>query len=294
MSETVKRVLIILSASVLFGLSWTCARASYAEGANGIFIILLTSFFRGFSLIGFCLYKKLKLIETKKDLQISIKSGLVQAISIFGILGSMVYLPAPVAIVILFTNTLMLLFFLWFKGEIDVNKWLLVSTFACLVGVACVVDVWNEDFSQNIIGYILIAIGTIATTTRLYIFGKLTQYKHPAVVGAETFLFAMMFLLILPIFKLPELPHSMTGYFYALLSGVTAALATFAMFYGIAKVGSFHFSLYNKLEPVFGAIFSALLIGEILKTSQYIGMMIVLASLVFYQIWDYRRKLKTP
>lgn len=294
MSPTIQRILIILSASVLFGFSWPTVRGAYLEGANNICVIMVTTFLRGVFLAGFCFYKKQSIFENKADLVTGLRSGFVQAVSVIGILGSMVYLQAPIAIVLLFTSTLMLLFFLWFKGEIEINKWLLITTAICFVGISFVVDVWNAKLSDNLIGYILIAVGAIATTSRMYIFGRQVQHKPPAVVGAQTFVFAFLFLLLLPLYKMPELPHTMLGYVWVILGGLTASLATFAMFFAIAKVGSFHFSLYNKLEPVFGSIFSAILIGEILGIGQYIGMLIVIGSLVSYQVWDHRRKTNLP
>ena len=56
------------------------------------------------------------------------------------------------------------------------------------------------------------------------------------------------------------------------------------MFYAISLLGSFDYSLLSKIEPVFTALFSFLLLGEILKPLQYLGMVIVLGSLAMYQI----------
>ena len=206
----------------------------------------------------------------------------------------MVYLPPPVAIVILFTSTIMLLFFQWFKKEIEVNKWLFVTTALCLLGITLVVDVWNIDPNAEMIGYILISVGAVASASRLYMFSQMVKNKPPPVVGAETFIFASLFLILLLFYDFPLGPQTIQGYGWALLSAISGSVATLFMFYGIKKAGAFHYSLYNKLEPVFGSILSAILISEILKPSQYFGMIIVIASLVFYQIWDYRRKLKTP
>lgn len=291
-SPALQRVLIILTASIMFGLYPPASRGAYADGANGTFIIWLTTFMRATMLTGFCLITGNKLFSNREDTINSIRSGIVQSISIAGILGSLAFLSGPVAVVLLFTNTLMLLVFLWIKKELQINKWLLVTTLSCLLGITFVVDVWHAKSSTEITGYVLIMIGAIATASRLYIFGKLTQRRNPAVVGAETFICALAFLLLLAFYQMPIPPHTWGGIGWAILSGLSLSLGSFAMFYAIAKVGSFHFSLYNKLEPVFTALFSALLIGEILNWYQYFGMAIVIISLVTYQIWDHHNKTK--
>lgn len=290
MSQIIKNSLIVLSASVLFGIYPPAARGAYADGANAVFIIMLTTLLRAASMTAFCIVKGHGLFVDREETKIAIRSGFIQACSVIGILGSLVYLPGPVAIVLLFTNTLMLLFFLWLKKELEVNQWLLIATVACLIGISFVVDVWNIHSLGDWRGYVLIMIGAAATASRLYIFGKLTQRKEPIVVGAETFLWAFCFLCLLPFYQMPILPQSISGFGWVFLSAVSLSLGSFAMFYGIAKIGAFHFSLYNKLEPVFGAIFSAILIGEILNLTQYIGMVIVIGSLVGYQLWDYRQR----
>src|SRR3989338_3931787 len=188
MSQIIKNSLIVLSASVLFGIYPPAARGAYADGANAIFIILLTTLLRAASMTAFCIVKWHGLFVDREETKIAIRSGFIQACSIIGILGSLVYLPGPVAIVLLFTNTLMLLFFLWLKKELEVNQWLLIATVACLIGISFVVDVWNIHSLGDWRGYVLIMIGAAATASRLYIFGKLTQRKEPIVVGAETFL----------------------------------------------------------------------------------------------------------
>ena len=79
---------------------------------------------------------------------------------------------------------------------------------------------------------------------------------------------------------------------YLLLASLSLAVANLAMFYGIALLGSFRWGLLLKLEPVFTALFSFLLLGEILKPLQYAGMAVVLGSLAAYQITSHRSHSK--
>lgn len=58
------------------------------------------------------------------------------------------------------------------------------------------------------------------------------------------------------------------------------ALGSFGMFSGIKKIGSFHYSLITKAEPLFVALLAALFFREILKPTQYLGIVLVVACLV--------------
>lgn len=57
MSQIIKNSLIVLSASVLFGIYPPAARGAYADGANAVFIILLTTLLRAASMTAFCIVK---------------------------------------------------------------------------------------------------------------------------------------------------------------------------------------------------------------------------------------------
>lgn len=85
------RVLVVLSASIFFGFYPPAARGAYADGANAIFIILLTTFFRALSLAGFCEVTKKRFLSTWRDIKQGMVAGLAQAVSVTGILGSMFF-----------------------------------------------------------------------------------------------------------------------------------------------------------------------------------------------------------
>lgn len=170
------------------------------------------------------------------------------------------------------------------------NKYLFFTTFISLIGLTLVIDLWNVQGQGHLLGYGFALLGAVATATRLYAFGKLTQSKPAIGVGAETFMSAFIFLGLLLFYQSPIAPQTLKGNGYTLLAVVTTFIGSFTMFWGIARIGAFHFSLYSKIEPIWGAVFSVILLHEVLKPGQYMGMVIVIVSLVSYQIWDHRRK----
>jgi drug/metabolite transporter (DMT)-like permease len=58
------------------------------------------------------------------------------------------------------------------------------------------------------------------------------------------------------------------------------------MFYGIAYLGSYKFSMIMKLEPVFTTIFGIVLVNDVLDNVQYAGIALVLFSLIALQLFD--------
>lgn len=289
-NKKTRGILIAIGCAIIFGTWPPCVRAAYADGANPSSAILITTAARVLVLALFCLVTRKPLFATRMDTTMALRGGFFQFAAVATYIMAMVYLPGPVAITITFTHTLMLLFFLAWRGEVKLDGATLITTVMALVGLSFVLDLWNQTESLSLVGVGLAFASAICTMSRLYVFGKSTQSRNPAVVGAETFVVTMVFVLIMMLFMPPVMPASMAGYLWILGGSLSLAIGTFGMFYAIALIGSFRYSLLQKMEPTFTCIFSALLIGETLNWMQYAGIAAVIGSLAVYQYIDHRRK----
>lgn len=283
-------ILIAVACAVVFGLWPSCVRAAYADGANPAFAILVTTVARASSLWFFCLFTHKPVFATRQDSGLALRGGFFQAVGMMSAIAAMSYVPGPVAITITFSHTIMLLFFLAWKGETKLDAATIITTAVALAGLTFVLNLWSTTGRLSPVGIALSFASALATMSRLYVFGHMTKTRNPAVVGAETFLVAMAFVLLTILFTAPQAPGSLAGWGWAVLGSLSLSAGTFGMFYSIALIGSFQFSLLLKMEPVFTALFALLLIGEKLNPGQYAGIAAVIGSLGAYQVMDYRRK----
>lgn len=159
-----------------------------------------------------------------------------------------------------------------------------------MAGLSIVLDLWHHQSINSIWGIILVFIAALATVSRMYVFGHQTKERHPIVVGAENFLITAILITFTVLYALPHPPITILGATYTVSGCIALVLATFGMFYGISLLGSFQWSLFSKLEPVFTALSSALFLKEFLKPAQYLGIFVVVGSLLIYQIVDHRRR----
>jgi len=281
-------IFLALFSAIAFGVYPPAVKLAYADGANATFVLILTTFCRATFLSCYCLFKGQALLPESGKWRVVILGGLYQAISTFGIIASLAYLPAPITIIVMFTHSIMLLFYLAYLKEIRLTRLAVVSTLSALTGLSFVLDIWSQDFDLSTTGLLFAVMAAIATTNRLYIFGKQTLILPPAVVGAQTFLGSFIFILCWALYQKPIAPSSVVGLDWVLLCCLSTVIGSFGMFFGIASMGSFRWSLLLKFEPIFTAIFSVILLGEILRTPQYFGMLLVLGSLVVYQLFEKR------
>lgn len=277
-------------AAASFGLYPSAAKLAYADGANQSFLIITTTFARAGALLLAALLEKRTLLEIYKKSGEAIWSGFLQAVSIFGIIASLLYIPGPVMITIIFTHTIMLLFLMAYKGEIRLTWLALGSTLAALVGIGLVVKVHSHFAGVHKGGLLLAFIGAIATTSRFYSFGNQVKETAPSVVGARSFAYAALFTLLLAFIQTPAAPQSPTGLYWVGACCLSLSLGSVVTFYAMSLIGSFRLSLTMKLEPIFTSMYAILLMHEILDPLQYFGIGLVVSSLLVFQYFDSRSK----
>ncbi len=281
-----------LVSAVLYGLFPSAFKEVYAAGGNVALVTVLSMWLRASFVAGTCIKKGHHLFATRSDIKVSILSGLLQAIALLSQYASIKFLPSPIAIIIFYTHTLMLLFFMAWRGEVILDKLTVITTAMALLGLSFVIDVWHVHNEARLIGIGLGFLGAACTVGTLYMVGKQSKIRNPLVVSAETFMIAAIFATAICFVQHPTLPNGGPAYGWLGLGCACLIVSTFLRAYGIAFLGTFRWSLYLKLEPVFTALFSAVVIGEYLKLSQYAGILIVLSSLATFQIVEQRKKSK--
>lgn len=283
-------LLLPLCASIFAGMYPPANRAVYALGGNVMFTMIFTALGRGLLLLLFCLVTKKPLFRTRADLKQAIIGGFYQAITVLCVVASLEYLPGPIVIIVIFSHSLMLLFFLAWRGEIKLDAITIASTIMALFGLSLAVDFWHQHLHSQWLGLGLAFIAALATVSRLYVYGHQMKLRNPAIVGAEAYVFAILFCLAALLFKFPVPPVSAAGWGWMGLSALTGGIAAILMFYGIARLGAFKWSLFAKLEPIFTSLFSFLFLREILSVQEYLGIALVIGSLITYQIETVRQQ----
>jgi len=285
-------LVITLCTALVYGVWPSAIRAVYADGGNTSFVILLATVIRVLPMLITCMVQRQPLFQTASHRRNALTGGFFQAISASGALAAVMFLPGPLAVVIMFSHTLMLLFYLIWRGEIKPDAATLTTTIVALIGLSFVLDLWHKQSGASLLGMGLAFVSAIAIASRLYVYGHQTKTRHPAVVGAENFLVAILFMPLVLFYQMPQAPHSLAGWGWMAAGSITLALGTMGQFYAISLLGSFRYSLLMKLEPLFATVFAALLISEFLKSSQYCGILLVTGSLMLYQWIDHRRRKK--
>jgi len=182
-----------------------------------------------------------------------------------------------------------LIYMIW-HGDLAPNMVTVGVTLAVVAGLSLVIDPWHAKPAASLIGIALAFSAALATATRIYVYGRQTKDRYPAVVGAENFLIAAVVVSLCSLAAPPHLPTSFVGMEWLALTALSTTVGACCMFFSISLIGSFRYSLFAKFDPISTIFFSIFLVNETLKPQQYVGMAIVLSGLVLYQLSEQRRK----
>ncbi len=283
-------LLITLAAAIAYGVWPSAMRGVYAEGGNASFVIIVAMLARPTFLFLDCLIRRNKIFQTPLDTKNAVVGGFFQALSSGFAMAAVLLLPGPLVIVIMFTHTLMLLSYMIWRGEVKADTATIVTTVSALIGLTFVLDLWHKQSQGNLLGMALAFVAALSVASRLYVYGHQMKTRHPATVGTENFLIAILFTPCVLLYQLPHPPTSTTGYWWIVFGCSTLALGTYGQFYAIQRLGSFRYSLYLKLEPLFTTLFAAYLIHDVLKPLQYFGIFMVTGSLAIFQVFEHHRR----
>lgn len=273
------------------GLYPPAAKVAYEDGANIVFIVLLTTFMRLVAMYVFARANGIRtFLENSRARKLSFWGGFFQAVSIVGILGGAYYLPGAIVLIITFSYSLMLLFYASWQGRYELNLINILMTVSALLGLLFALGILEEEVGLNVVGVCLSVIAAFATFARVTFFSLQDKSRSPSVVGMEAYLIAIIFLCFLMLWELPVIPETIHGWGMALTSGLSLAVGSFGIFYGISFLGPYRFSMISKCEPLFTILFGVLLLGEILSFLQYVGILIVIGSLISLQIFDRQKE----
>jgi len=289
LSATQLGILLAIASAVIMGVHAPAERGVFADGGNVALVMVVTTWARALVLALFCCVTRKALYQSREDTKQAFIGGAFQTLSIFCTFSALYYLPAPLVIIIIYSHALMLLFFMAWRREIKLDVTTVLTTISALGGLSFVLDLWHPQSSANWLGIGLSFMAALATVSRVYVYGHQTKTRNPAVVGAENFLVAAPLASLIVLVSPLQMPASTVGYMWLGLASVVLALGSFCIFYGISLIGAFRNSLFMKIEPVFTCLFSVWFLNEVLKPQQYLGIAVVVGSLVIYQISEQRR-----
>lgn len=279
-SQTIIGYLLSLIVVVAFSVYPSIAPLGLQSGARPFGFAFLAMLVSALGVASFALVRKEKLLPSKNEL-----AGLLLISSIFllehvCLLYSLGYMQVAVAMSLIYTYPFMIAVIAILSGSIKASLQLLGCLSLCLLGIILVVGFSSEQL--HLLGIVLALVQALMAACRILLTSHLLKKSAGLVLIARMLLCAIV--LGLPLMLIIDLtpPQTLLGWVAVVIAGISGMIGHCCIAQALKRVDTTTFGIIMNLEPVFAALLSALILGQILNLQQYLGAVLVIVSVGLY------------
>jgi drug/metabolite transporter (DMT)-like permease len=215
---------------------------------------------------------------------ISMIVGIIFAGLIFCLFKAIERIDVPTAILSYFTYPLLTGLTAAFAG-LEPLRWKgMLCAILAFCGLALLIEAHPAGFAVVGVAY---AIGAAACrtavllVTRAYLVGADARLTTWYSMLSST----LIFLVASVAQQAWNLPHSGLAWTYLVTLSLATTAAILFVFLATVRIGAFRTAVIMHLEPLTATIVSALALGQVLTPVQALGVIVMLAGLIAFQVW---------
>jgi drug/metabolite transporter (DMT)-like permease len=295
--------LYIASAAFLWGVAATLGRAAFTgrllpkgQTLRPIDPLILSQSRTTFSFI--VLLFALGLIRGWKRLRLPIGDlGRMFVLGILGVAASnyLYYLAiqrtnVARAIILQYTAPILVLIYTVARGLQKPTLQRVGAVGLAVTGIALVIGIFGSGFHLDTIG-VLAALGAAFSFAFYNVGGHsiLARYDRWTVLLYVILSASLFWIFVNPPWKIAAAHYSGDQWSFLLLFSLISVLAPFSFYFaGLQHLEPTRAIVVSCLEPVFSIVIAAVTLGEIMRPSQTLGIVLVLVAIVVVQLPDRR------
>ncbi|MCU9849764.1 DMT family transporter [Defluviimonas sp. WL0024] len=287
-SSSLAGIGIVLLSALLIAFAPNAAKIAYREGADLTAVITFRTLIGAAGLALYLAARRHWPPGGRDAFRRSAFSGLAQVFTALGFIGAVAFIDVSLAALIFYSHPFLVALISHLRGEARMSANRFVWIASAIAGLALVFGLKLASLAP--LGIALSLVGMVAVTVLIFTVAGLSAEVGP--IPANLFmttwscLYLLAFALAAPLTGLAApmtLPGSVAGWIAILGAGVTTTTGYVLFFVGARIVGTARAAVWTVTEPLFAIIFAVLLIGETLSASQWLGVAIVIGSLIRFE-----------
>jgi drug/metabolite transporter (DMT)-like permease len=215
---------------------------------------------------------------------ISMIVGIIFAGLIFCLFKAIETIDVPTAILSYFTYPLLTGLTAAFAG-LELLRWKgMLCAIVAFCGLALLIEAHPAGFAVVGVAYAIGAAGcrtAVLLVTRAYLVGADARLTTWYSLLSST----LIFLVATFAQRAWNLPHSDLAWTYLVALSLATTAAILFVFLSTVRIGAFRTAVIMHLEPLTATIFSGLVLGQVITPMQALGVVIMLAGLIAFQVW---------
>ena len=280
---------LVLLAALLFGLTPNTAKIAYQEGANIVAVIMVRGVLGALGLAVYLSVTRLWPANVWRSFRNSGFTGIAQALTSLGFIGSIAYIDVSLAALIFYLHILLLAVVGHVRGETRLTPAMVALIGTALAGLALVLGVTFRSLDP--LGLGLSVVGMAAATFLVLLVVEQGRVIGPVAANFNMTLWVAFYFtaaaLLGPATGLWDgaiFPATAKGWIGIVGNSLTTTLAFLLFFLGARIIGTTRAAMISLIEPVLVILLAVLLVQEWLTPLQWAGVAVVIGSLILFEI----------
>lgn len=275
-----KNTSIALAVVVAFAVYPTVAPIGLASGSSPFGFVFAAMVV---SLVGTSILSSLlreRIVPTRREILGRIALGGLFFIEHICLLFALEYLKVPVAMSLIYTYPLMVALFGIVTNRAAVSRGLFGALSCCLVGVVLVLQLSVEQINWRGVSFALLQAAIAAS--RILLSSRLAPGSSGLALTTQMLSVGVCVALILACFVSFSIPDTLYGWTVIVVAGLAGVIGHTCTMWALQKMRPARFALVMNLEPVVAMALAALFLDQLLTTPQYVGALLIVASVACY------------
>lgn len=285
-------IALALTAASGLGLAVACSRLAYDGGTNGLSVSMVRGLVLVLGLGIFCRITQRQLRMPWRDYRHCLGLGLLMAMSFYGNVGSVEFIPVGLAALLFFTFPPMVavIQIVFLREPVPLAK--IAAIVIAFIGVAIMLGASLSN--SNPLGVLLAVSAAIcAAWSSVWVMRKL-KHRDPLVLTLHMAAVAAVLLCIITLGSEQLLaPSTPTGWLGLGLVVTLQAGCIPLYFASIPRIGALKSAMVANVQPVVSIVAAFALYRELLDLTQFAGGALVLGAVWWMQHFDRRRQRRS-
>jgi drug/metabolite transporter, DME family len=194
------------------------------------------------------------------------------------------------AIIVQYTAPILVLLYTVARGLQKPTPQRIAAVGLAVAGIALVIGIFGGGFRLDTIG-VLAALGAAFSFAFYNIGGHniLARYDRWTVLLYVILSASLFWIIVNPPWKIAAAHYSGGQWLFLLVFSLVSVLAPFAFYFaGLQHLEPTRAIVVSCLEPVFSIVIAAMVLGELMRPLQTVGIVLVLVAIVVVQLPDRR------